>query len=234
MDESFIRQRRNLLVTGIILFLISFAGIEIDENLAIFGNKFTIIDPIVIYICVWLMLFYFLLRYIPYFFDLEAEHRDYGFSLYPWGGFGDFHINRPISIFTIITLVWTTIDFILQNILGIVSSIFHSIFHKNFTETLFPILFTLFVILTSYNAPLMEEKKVLAFSKINKFSDEISDRTYGQVIIYFDTKIVESKEILNSYFYYFTDANLFKIKESSNTFQSANKFNFENELEDNK
>ncbi|MCK9336317.1 MAG: hypothetical protein M0P43_00670 [Arcobacteraceae bacterium] len=189
MNESFIRQRRNLLVTGIILFLISFAGIEIGENIEVFGNKFTIIDPIVIYICVWLMLCYFLVRYIPYFFDLEAEHRDYGLSLYPWGGFGKFHIDRPISIFTIIALVWTTITFLFQNILGIVSFLFQSIFHKNFTETLFPLLFTLFVILTSYNAPLMEENKALAFSKINKFVDEISDRTYGQVTIYFNTKI---------------------------------------------
>ena len=59
ITESFIRQRRNLLLTSIVLFLINFAGIEIPDKLIIATNEYKIEDPIIIYMFMWTMLFYF-------------------------------------------------------------------------------------------------------------------------------------------------------------------------------
>ena len=82
ITEAFIRQRRNLLLTSIVLFLINFAGIEIPNKLTIATNQYDISDPIIIYMFIWTILFYFLWRYMQFFFNLSQNHVDYGFLNY--------------------------------------------------------------------------------------------------------------------------------------------------------
>ena len=73
ITEAFIRQRRNLLLTSIVLFLINFAGIEIPNKLTIATNQYDISDPIIIYMFIWTILFYFLWRYMQFFFNLSIN-----------------------------------------------------------------------------------------------------------------------------------------------------------------
>ena len=183
MDESFIRQRRNLLITSIIVFLISFAGIEIDNNLVLFGTKFKINDPLIIYISIWIMLFYFLLRYFQYYIELDEEYREYNFPSYPWKGFRDEHQ------YNILNIIWLTIVFVFMNIVGTFVFIMNSIIHKNFTETLLPLLFAIFVILISFQTPLVQKKYDEATAKIHVFKEKIYNKTIDKLIFQYNNII---------------------------------------------
>jgi hypothetical protein len=209
MEEAFIRQRRNLLVTSTIVFLINFAGIEIGKQITLFGTKFTINNPIVIYISIWIILFYFLIRYIQYYNELDSDDKDYELSYYSWNSYDPVYFNKTISI------IWTTIKYIFSNLFGLLPFLWSSIFHKNFTETFFPIAFALFVIITSFYAPHLQNKQNVALGKIKEFTDAISDKTYGQIVIYYNDIINDSKEISNDYYKNITDKDLFEESNKS-------------------
>jgi len=213
MNEAFIRQRRNLLLTSIIVFLINFAGIEIGEQTTIFGTRFTVNNPIVIYISSWIILFYFLLRYIQYYNELDFDDKDYELYHYPWNDYLSSNLKKPIA------LIWTTIKYIFENIVGLFPFFWSSIFRKNFTETFFPILFAIFVILTSFYSPHSQEKKALAIEKTKEFTNIIIDKTYGNIIIFFNKKINILKEILNDYSYSLTNKELFDSLKDNKTLE---------------
>lgn len=213
MNEAFVRQRRNLLISSIIIFLISFAGIELDK-ITLLGSEFKISDPIMIYIFLWLMQIYFFLRYIPFYVELDENHKDYGFYKYPWGGFYEVYFEKNVSIKSVIIIIWLTLVFLFQNIIGIFGFLFHTIFYKNFTENIFPILFAIFVFTSSFYAPFTKEKLPLAHDKINQLNNVIKEETYGQILTYCNDEINQYKESLNSYYRYFTNRDLFEIEQS--------------------
>lgn len=214
MDESFIRQRRNLLITSIIVFLISFAGIKIEEKqtLTLLGTKFYVSEPITIYICIWFMLYYFLWRYWTYFLELDSEHREYGFSIYPWGGFREIYYEKYFSIGTIFSVIRETIVFTFHNLIGVLAFLMKSLFHKNFSETLLPLLFAIFVVISSFYSPFIEKKQELAVEKIYAFTDAVYSKTVGYLIN-------EVKTEVNRYTQYIFSEDLFDIeKKEEKTF----------------
>ena len=222
MKEAFIRQRRNLLLTSAIVFLINFAAIEIDKQIIFFGTKLTINNPIVIYISIWIILFYFLIRYIQYYNELDPNDKDYDLSYYPWNNYNPFYSN------TIISFIWITIKYIVSNILGLLPFLLSSMFRKNFTETFFPIVFALFVIITSFYSPHLQNKQNVAIEKVKEFTSVISDKTYGQIVIYYDDRINDLKEILNDYYKNITDKNLFGTSKNKEYINKTIYFNYQN------
>jgi hypothetical protein len=53
MDTYTLTKRRNLLITSLLLFLISYSGIELWHNLSISSIKFSIQNTTVIYMMLW-------------------------------------------------------------------------------------------------------------------------------------------------------------------------------------
>jgi len=82
MNEEFGRQRRNLLlITSVIVFLY-FTGIQVDSiNLAVFSLK-EIPKPGHAIALVWLVWFWFLVRYIQYLYRYESKAVATNMSLY--------------------------------------------------------------------------------------------------------------------------------------------------------
>jgi hypothetical protein len=77
MKEGFNRQRRNLIITSIILYIIEFAEPQLTQ-LSILGNVFVIGNPQFIVVLLWVALGYFLLRYWQYFNGLnDVSIRQY-------------------------------------------------------------------------------------------------------------------------------------------------------------
>ena len=113
ITEAFIRQRRNLLLTSIVLFLINFAGIEIPNKLTIATNQYDISDPIIIYMFIWTILFYFLWRYMQFFFNLSQNHVDYGFLNYSINHQEDdlFFNFKDINVYIFFVMIWRLIKF---------------------------------------------------------------------------------------------------------------------------
>lgn len=72
MSEGILRQRRNLMVVSLIIILLSFGGVEIQEVGAL-GTKLVFAKKDALYIGLWSIFFYFLFRYYQYF--LEEENR---------------------------------------------------------------------------------------------------------------------------------------------------------------
>lgn len=70
--KGFIRQRRNLIVTSLILIVAQYANVEI-EQLNFFGNVAKLSRTIPLTLLVWIVFVYFLLRYIQYFHDLDDK-----------------------------------------------------------------------------------------------------------------------------------------------------------------
>ncbi len=154
ITEAFIRQRRNLLLTSIVLFLINFAGIEIPNKLTIATNQYDISDPIIIYMFIWTILFYFLWRYMQFFFNLSQNHVDYGFLNYSINHQEDdlFFNFKDINVYIFFVMIWRLIKFLINIFSKLFSIAISIIFHKNVTETLLPIVFAIFVIISSYNS----------------------------------------------------------------------------------
>lgn len=65
---SFIRQRRNLLAICVVNLFVSLAGINLSE-INILGNKFTIQNPHIVSISLWIAFGYWLLRYLQLLHD---------------------------------------------------------------------------------------------------------------------------------------------------------------------
>ncbi len=67
MSDGLLRQRRNLLLSSLLLIFIKIAEVEI-EKLSILGLKFESFgNPQSIYLVIWVLFFYFLFRYYQYF-----------------------------------------------------------------------------------------------------------------------------------------------------------------------
>jgi len=64
--RSFVSERRNLLLTSIVLFLALYSGIVFDD-INILGNKATLKDPSLIPTLLWIFWGYFFLRYYQHF-----------------------------------------------------------------------------------------------------------------------------------------------------------------------
>lgn len=64
-SDQFIRQRRNLIVTALLLFLAEFYGLRYSE-MNVFGNKFTLENPLGVPNILLILLMYFVIRYYQY------------------------------------------------------------------------------------------------------------------------------------------------------------------------
>ncbi len=72
---GFVRNRRALVATSIVLLLFEAAGIELNQ-LNLLGNQFALTNPDLVPLALWVAWAYFLLRYYQHFRDLEdAEFR---------------------------------------------------------------------------------------------------------------------------------------------------------------
>ena len=169
MDEAFIRQRRNLLVTSLIVFLISYSGIELSNQVIIFGTKFNIQNPLVIYFTIWMMLFYFLLRYIQYFNELNSEDSFY---------YQPFSKNDKESYFT---LFFNCIEYIFSNSFLMLRNIKKILLEKDFSERVFPIIFAIIIIIISFNSEFTQKKYIKVI--------EIKKKIYKNINIYVDYQI---------------------------------------------
>lgn len=66
MDDGLIRQRRNLMITCCVLWLLCFAGAKEPPHLAIGAWSIRTSRPEAVYVAVWLAFGYFLFRYCIY------------------------------------------------------------------------------------------------------------------------------------------------------------------------
>jgi hypothetical protein len=66
MNEGLLRQRRNLFITSVILFVLKDAGIAISK-LSFAGFEITVSNPRLLYGCLWIAFAYFFYRYYQYF-----------------------------------------------------------------------------------------------------------------------------------------------------------------------
>jgi hypothetical protein len=207
ITESFIRQRRNLLLTSIVLFLINFAGIEIPNKLIIATNEYKIKDPIIIYMFIWTMLFYFLWRYFQYYNELLTKHKEYDFFIYPISSLPEelYFDFKNINLFYVISFFWSIIKILFISFSNFLSSIISSIFNKNITETLLPFIFAISVILSSTQTPYYKNKEVEISKKLelvgNKIWNEPILKIKLEINNYFPIKIfdIESSKKIDNY-----------------------------------
>lgn len=73
LSESLLRQRRNLLITSLLLFFLHQSGASI-EGLSISGANIKLSNPKAIYQGLWLLFFYFNFRYFQHYLD-EGRHK---------------------------------------------------------------------------------------------------------------------------------------------------------------
>lgn len=207
ITESFIRQRRNLLLTSIVLFLINFAGIEIPDKLIIATNEYKIGDPIIIYMFIWTMLFYFLWRYFQYYNELLTKHKEYNFFIYSISSLPEelYFDLKNINLFYVISFFWSIIKILFISFSNFLSSIISSIFNKNITETLLPFIFAIFVILSSTQTPYYKNKEIEISKKLelveNKIWNEPILKIKHEINNYFTIKIfdIESSQKIDNY-----------------------------------
>ncbi|MGE4444787.1 MAG: hypothetical protein AB7E37_07465 [Candidatus Altimarinota bacterium] len=206
ITESFIRQRRNLLLTSIVLFLINFAGIEIPDKLIIATNEYKIEDPIIIYMFMWTMLFYFLWRYFQYYNELLTKHKEYNFFIYPISSLPEelYFDFKNINLFYVISFFWSIIKILFISFSNFLSSIISSIFNKNITETLLPFIFAIFVIFSSTQTPYYKNKEIEISKKLelveNKIWNEPILKIKHEINNYFTIKIfdIESSQKIDN------------------------------------
>ena len=185
---------------SIAIFIISFAGIDLGQELKFFGFEISINNSIVLYISIWIMLIYFLIRYISYFSDLDPKFKDYSFPNYPFNGYHEKYYEKKLfSLNNIFKFSVSLAVFLTHFLIDSLLFILFIVFKKNFLETLFPIIFAFFVILTSYNSPFVNSKKEDAFNTIRLFNSAIYDRTIREVILMFDKELFEYKMIINEH-----------------------------------
>ena len=201
ITESFIRQRRNLLLTSIVLFLINFAGIEIPNKLVIATTEYKITDPIIIYMFIWIMLFYFLWRYLQYYNELLSKHKEYNFFIYPTSYLREeLYIDfKNINLFYIISFFWSITRILIISSYNFVSSVIYNIFNKNITETLLPFVLAGVVILSSFQSSYYKNKEPEILKKLKLVENKI-----------WNEPILEMKLKVNDYF----NINIFDIKNS--------------------
>lgn len=72
-SDSFIRQRRNLMLISVIMLSMKIVDLEITK-VGLFGSEFNVENPASIYIPIWLFWIYFFYRYMVY-YQQEAEGK---------------------------------------------------------------------------------------------------------------------------------------------------------------
>ena len=170
MDSYDLTKRRNLLITSIILFLVSFSEMELGNNISLTsGIKITIKDPIVIYIIIWGMYAYFFIRFFQCLIDRENKIANdarellalFNPPLYELNSYDNFNgYTRKIRRLFIFFFVY---------IERLIILVIRSLFGKSFFEYLFPIIFALFVGVASCNSPFMKTKKADIYKLISDF-----------------------------------------------------------------
>lgn len=71
--EGFIRQRRNLMLMSVVVFFTQYVGLKF-ETLSVFGNTANIDQPEKVYVFLWILLGYWLLRYTQYLHEIGFPH----------------------------------------------------------------------------------------------------------------------------------------------------------------
>ena len=79
MNEGLLRQRRNLFITSVILFVLKDADITVSK-LSLAGFEITIANPRLLYGCLWAAFAYFFYRYYQYFTGEGLEKLSETFS----------------------------------------------------------------------------------------------------------------------------------------------------------
>ncbi|QDQ28343.1 hypothetical protein FNU76_19405 [Chitinimonas arctica] len=74
MNEGLLRQRRNLITTSILLWMMKFGEITALKKYNAVGFDFEFQNPAVLFTAIWIAFFYFLFRYFQYFCD-EGSHK---------------------------------------------------------------------------------------------------------------------------------------------------------------
>jgi len=160
MDTYILTKRRNLLLTSILLFLISFAGVDIQKDLSMTSLKLHIEDPIMIYMILWGLYFYFLIRFIQVLLDSDDEGASDARGLLsllnpPW-----YLLKMDDHAIYTFGRLGRLIEFSVTTIFSFIMLIARSILEKDFFEYIFPILFAIIIGFLSYNSTFMEAKKI--------------------------------------------------------------------------
>lgn len=66
MSEGIRRQRRSLIITSLILSFMKYGGITF-KKISLYGSEITLSNVSAIYVFLWIMWFYFMIRYYQYF-----------------------------------------------------------------------------------------------------------------------------------------------------------------------
>jgi len=66
MTEGLLRQRRNLIITSVLLWLMKYGGVKFTK-LSLAGFDITFKEPLVLVLSLWIAFAYFLFRYYQYF-----------------------------------------------------------------------------------------------------------------------------------------------------------------------
>lgn len=159
MEESFLRQRRNLMIVNIIVFLVCFASIEIGETVTFSGIIFKITNPSMIYFGLLCMYIYFFLRYIQIFFSIK-EDITIDFGIPRWNK----NYQEPIlygnKYYVCYKIIWNSIRFLIELLFMISFMIFNILFFdKKFSEYFFPLLFSIIIGILSFNSDFFKIKK---------------------------------------------------------------------------
>lgn len=81
VKEGFVRQRRNLISLSALLIFVELANVKLkDGTINLFGTHIEISDPAYIKYALWIMLAYWLVRYVQYKHDLPTEYIADGFD----------------------------------------------------------------------------------------------------------------------------------------------------------
>lgn len=163
MNEGFIRQRRNLMISSIGLFLVSIGGITLDKKMSLMGAELHIANSLILYISLWGMYIYFFVRYFQYYLEIDDNLKDYWIKDHVDGS--NIITNERFSLFGGIA---NLIGYLFHKVLKVLSFLFHVIFKKNFSDYFFPIVFAAFVGWSSYNSSFTNQNKDAAKLFIEK------------------------------------------------------------------
>jgi len=169
MDTYTLTKRRNLLITSLLLFLISFSGIELGHDLSISSIKFSIKETTVIYMMLWGMYGYFFIRFFHCLIDTDNKDANDARDLLALFNPPLYELKSYDNFGGYMNKVWHFIIFIFQYLAQLIFFAGKSLFEKSFLEYLFPILFALFIGIASYYSPFMESKKEAAAKLIDNF-----------------------------------------------------------------
>ncbi len=112
---------------------------------------------------------------MQFFFNLSQNHVDYGFLNYSINHQEDdlFFNFKDINVYIFFVMIWRLIKFLINIFSKLFSIAISIIFHKNVTETLLPIVFAIFVIISSYNSTYYKNKEPEIIKKLEIVKSKI-------------------------------------------------------------